>query len=425
MTCEIPTNLSVVNIVDTQVENGAWRPANLQQISALSQITTLRVGGPLTGQYVETYSESDLITAVRAADQAGIPLLVLGGGSNLVVSDAPFAGVVVRDMRRGIVGGFEGDCAGVNITVVGGQPFDQLVATAVANQWAGLEALSGIPGTIGAGCVQNIGAYGYELATVFAKARTFDRLTGQIRTFTLSEMEFGYRTSVLKQTLSMSRTDHTWAPTPRYVVLDVTLALYDANLSLPIRYQQLAEALEVPVDSRCPIAQVRKAVLELRRSKGMILDSDVFDSYSAGSFFMNPVLDREQAANLRADVPKMPVYDTSQRSYATADPLVVPGLVKTSAAFLISRAGFKPGWPNYPGALEQIEGIDPQLAIPFENLVGEFPASLSTRHVLAITNRGKASAADICAIKDVLVAKVQTVFGVKLHPEPVFVGFRN
>ncbi|WP_084077312.1 UDP-N-acetylmuramate dehydrogenase [Demequina sp. NBRC 110057] len=354
-------------------------------MTTLAELTTLRVGGPAR-DVIEARSERDLIDAVREADAAGTPLLMLGGGSNLLVGDEGFDGVVVRDARVDISLQNDGACGGVSITASAGTPWDHLVETAVSEDWMGLEALSGIPGSTGATPVQNVGAYGQEVADTVALVRVWDRAEERVRSFPLVALQFGYRDSLLKRSMRGEAPDGgVWRPTPRYIVLDVTFHTRMASLSAPIKYAQLAAALDVAEGERAPLTEVREAVLALRRSKGMVLDGADHDTWSAGSFFTNPILTREAAAALPEDAP---------RFAATG------GMVKTSAAWLIERAGFSRGFA----------------------VAADAPASLSTKHTLALTNRGGATAADVVALARAVQAGVAERFGVELVPEPVTVG---
>ncbi len=359
----------------------------------LADLTTLGVGGPV-GRYVETTTEAELIDAVRTADDAGEPLLVLGGGSNLLVADAGFDGVVVRDVRTGIDVPDHSACAGVTYTVPAGTPWDDVVAEATSHRLYGIEALSGIPGSTGATPVQNVGAYGQEVAQTIATVRVWDRERARVRTLPVVDLRFGYRTSLLKRSLLASddpRRDPRdpaderapWGPTPRYVVLDVTLQLRQGTLSAPIAYGELARTLGVEVGERAPLFDVRAAVLDLRSRKGMVLDPDDADTRSAGSFFTNPILTTDAAAALPGDAPRFPTGD---------------GKVKTSAAWLIEHAGFARGY-GLPGR-----------------------AALSTKHTLAVTNRGGATSADVVALARQVRDGVRETFGVVLEPEPVLVG---
>lgn len=363
---------------------------------SLADLTTFRVGGPVA-TYVEAHSEEEFIAAVAAADDDAVPLLVLGGGSNLLAADEPFAGTVVRDMRRGIRAESFSTCAGAAMDVPAGHPWDDVVARAVAEEWMGVEALSGIPGSTGATPVQNVGAYGQEVAETISSVRVWDRLERRPRLFSLAELHLGYRDSLLKRSLRDPVTGggRVWGPTGRWVVLEVSFQLRLASLSAPIRYAELARTLGVEVGDRVPSREVRAAVLELRRGKGMVLDEADHDTWSAGSFFTNPVVTVEQAAGLPLDAPRFPVADHSAIHQIGGEPVLVEGLVKTSAAWLISHAGFGKGH-GLPG-----------------------PAALSTKHVLALTNRGGATSADLRALAEEVLAGVREAFGIDLVPEPV------
>ncbi|MBO3094236.1 UDP-N-acetylmuramate dehydrogenase [Cellulomonas dongxiuzhuiae] len=351
---------------------------------ALADLTTLRVGGPV-GRYVETTSEAELVATVRAADEAGEPLLVLGGGSNVLVADDGFPGVVVRDVRGGVEVPDASACGGITLTVPAGTVWDDVVAYAVAHELVGVEALSGIPGSTGATPVQNVGAYGQEVAQTVAQVRVWDRGRARVRTLPFVSLGFGYRTSVLKRSMRPDPADPAapWGPTPRYVVLDVTFQVREGSLSAPVAYPELARALDVAVGERAPLADVRAAVLALRARKGMVLDPADHDTWSAGSFFTNPVVAAADAGALPADAPRWPLPD---------------GSVKTSAAWLIDHAGFGRGF-GAPG-----------------------PATLSTKHTLAVTNRGGARADDLLALAREVRDGVRERFGVVLEPEPVLVG---
>jgi UDP-N-acetylmuramate dehydrogenase len=347
----------------------------------LSQLTTAAVGGP-AGKYVEARTEVEIIDAVRAADAAGEPLLIIGGGSNLLISDDGFPGTVVRIASEGFVVNAEDSCGGVSVVVQAGHNWDSLVSHAVLHAWSGIEALSGIPGATGATPVQNVGAYGSDVSQTIAAVRTWDRHRNAVQTFTSSELKFGYRDSILKQT--------TVNCSPRYVVLTVEFQLPLGRMSAPIRYAELARSLGVEPGQRAYSNDVRREVLRLRASKGMVLDPADRDTYSTGSFFTNPVVPLEVAANLPESAPQYP---------AGAD-----GMVKLSAAWLIDQAGFGKGY-----------GLEPDSASGGR-------ASLSTKHTLAITNRGAASAKDILAIAREVRDGVVERFGIELHPEPLLIG---
>ncbi|WP_062076959.1 UDP-N-acetylmuramate dehydrogenase [Demequina globuliformis] len=352
---------------------------------ALADFTTLRVGGPAS-TLVDAASEDELIATVSDADAAGTPLLVLGGGSNLLIGDGGFDGVVLRDARREVRVQDDGMCGGVSATATAGLPWDSFVEQACAEGWVGIEALSGIPGSTGATPVQNVGAYGAEVADTIATVRVWDRAESRVRSLPQVACGFAYRDSLLKKSMRGQAPDgEIWRPSPRYIVLDVTFHMRFGTLSAPIRYAQLAAALGVAEGDRAPLTEVREAVLEVRARKGMVLDSADHDTWSAGSFFTNPILSAAAAAALPADAPRFPTAD---------------GRVKTSAAWLIERAGFARGFQVRPDA----------------------PASLSTKHTLALTNRGAARADDLVELAKTVQGGVADAFAVDLVPEPVRVG---
>jgi UDP-N-acetylmuramate dehydrogenase len=331
--------------------------------------TSLRLGGAAR-RWVEAATEDELIDAVGAADEKAEPVLVLAGGTNVVVADEGFPGTVVKVATRGLRADVDdtGDpkCSGATVTVAAGEEWDDVVAEAVERGWIGIEALSGIPGSVGATPIQNVGAYGQEVAQTLARVRVWDRRLKGVRTFAASECGFGYRTSRFK------------ADPGRHVVLDVTFQFRQGTLGAPIRYAELARTLGVSEGERAPLADVRAAVLKLRSGKGMVLDPEDHDTWSAGSFFTNPVVDE-------ADVPEgAPAWPQE-------------GGVKTSAAWLIEQAGFRKGY-------------------------GSDRLSLSTKHTLALTNRGGATTADLLALAREIRDGVEARFGIRLVNEPVLVG---
>jgi UDP-N-acetylmuramate dehydrogenase len=331
----------------------------------LSDYTTLRLGGP-AATFVEGATDAQVIEALIGAER---PVLLLAGGSNLVVADEGFPGTVVRIATRGIER--EGD----TLHVAAGEPWDDLVAHTVAADLAGIETLSGIPGSVGATPIQNVGAYGQEVSDTIMSVRAVDRTTAETVDLAPEDCGFAYRSSAFKR------------DPERYVVLRVSFRLHASGTSRPIRYAELARTLGVEVGETAPLPAVREAVLALRRSKGMVLDAHDPDTTSAGSFFTNPILDAAQFDALRAragdGVPGFPEPD---------------GRVKTSAAWLIDHAGFAKGHGNPHGI------------------------AISTKHVLALTNRGAGTTTELVALAQEIARGVETAFGVALHPEPVFVG---
>ena len=330
--------------------------------TTLAELTTLRLGGP--ANRVEVAADTDeLVRLVAAADAAGEPVLLVGGGSNLVVGDAGWPGVVIR-VGSDTVTRTDGDGEQL-LTVAAGVPWDELVAATVADGLAGLETMSGIPGLTGATPVQNVGAYGAEVADVLTGLRVYDRRTGQVECWSPQQCRFGFRTSAFKHT-------------DRYVVLEVTLRLARSTRSGPVRYLELARRLGIEPGASAPLGEVREAVLQLRRSKGMVLDPADHDSWSVGSFFVNPLLDEVPAA-----------ADGCPRWQAD-------GRTKLSAAWLIEQAGFPRGW-----------GLDR----------GRGTVSVSTKHTLALTNRGGASTAELLDLAAEIRAGVEARFDIRLGPE--------
>ena len=333
----------------------------------LKHHTTFRVGGPAR-RFVEATTEQQLIDLVADCDARDEPVLVLGGGSNVLISDNGFDGTVVKVATRGVAVE-QGACFGAEVQAAAGESWDDLVARACAEEWSGLETLSGIPGSVGATPVQNVGAYGFEVADFIQQVRTWDRRDQAVRTFAAADCDFAYRTSRFKRERG------------RYLVLRVDFQLPPGDQSQPVRYPELARELGVEVGRRVPAIQVRQTVLAIRRRKGMVLDEADHDTWSAGSFFTNPILTADQAAHLPEDAPRFQAE----------------GGTKTSAAWLIQHAGLNPGY-------------------------GSGPATLSTRHVLALTNRGTAAAADLVALAREIQARVAERFGIVLVPEVNLVG---
>ena len=362
----------------------------MNEQKSLSALTTLEVGGPARN-YVVAATEAEIIAAVTASDSAGEPLLILGGGSNLVVSDDGFDGTVLKIASQGYTATSEDSCGGASVVVQAGHDWDDFVHQTVLHAWSGVEALSGIPGSTGATPVQNVGAYGCEVAQTIASVRTWDREKNAVHTFTSHELKFGYRDSLLKAT--------TVNGSPRYVVLTVEFQLLLGRMSAPVTYAELARRLDVEVGKRANSLELRRTVMALRASKGMVLDPADRDTFSTGSFFTNPLVTADAAATLPADAPRWPAG----------------GLVKLSAAWLIEHAGFYKGYglAGEPGTGSQT----------VKNDAGTPPrASLSSKHTLAITNRGGARAEDILAIAREVRSGVERQFGITLVPEPVLVG---
>ncbi|MGH3067863.1 MAG: UDP-N-acetylmuramate dehydrogenase [Streptosporangiaceae bacterium] len=391
--------------------------ANVREPVRLSRFTTLGLGGPAR-RFVVAGADEEIIAAVRAADQRGEPLLVLGGGSNLVISDDGFPGTVIQVATKGIHRtadpGAGPDAASpgqaepgapVALNVAAGEEWDTVVASCVAAGLAGLECLSGIPGLAGATPIQNVGAYGQEVADTITRVRAYDRASAEVVELAAADCGFGYRTSAFKRSIAAP------AVTGRFVVLGVTFQLTSDPLSRPLRYAELAGALGLDAggpdrggpaeDARAPLGDVRSAVLRLRRGKGMVLDPGDPDSRSAGSFFTNPALDAGQFAALRRVVdercgPGVPIPQFPAG----------PGQVKVPAAWLIGRAGFHKG---YQGARRTDGRPGPA-------------AHISAKHTLALVNPGDARTADVVGLAREIRDRVRDIFGVELASEPVLVG---
>ena len=333
----------------------------------LSSFTTLRVGGPAR-KIIHAHSEAELIEFVKAADSAKEPILILGGGSNLLISDAGFAGTVIRVESKGNALDYDA-CSGGMIEVSAGEDWDKFVKISIEKGFADLESLSGIPGTVGGAPIQNIGAYGHEISETIARVKTYDRSKGEVKTFTNTECKFSYRNSIFKEQPG------------RYVILTVTFQLRKGAQSLPITYAELAKQLSVNIGDQVEVTKVREAVLKLRASKGMLINLEN-EIYSAGSFFVNPILSKSAADKLPADAPRWPQND---------------GKIKTSAAWLMEHSGVVKG----------------------EKLAG---AQISDKHVLALTNSGDATAENIVELAKRARKKVYEKFGIKLEAEVQLVG---
>lgn len=337
----------------------------------LAPLTTLRLGGA-AARLLELEHEGEIAAAV---DGSGGRLLVLGGGSNLVVADEGFPGTVARIGWRGVDVSRDGDLAVVDVAA--GEDWDAFVGRAVEERWVGVECLSGIPGLVGATPVQNVGAYGQEVSDTIRSVRVYDRAVRGFVTLSAAECAFGYRTSLFKRD-------------ERRIVTSVRFAFEVSpdGSSAPIRYAELSLALGVPEGSRGPLARVRDAVRALRRGKGMVLDGGDPDSVSAGSFFVNPIVDAAGVAR---------ITERAGRS-----PPVFPvegGRFKVAAAWLVEQAGFPKGW-------------------------GPGPVGISRKHALALVHRGGGTTEDLLAVARAIRGGVQARFEVELEAEPVMVGCR-
>lgn len=349
---------------------------HLRENVPLAPMTSLQVGGSAR-RFVEVEDDTELVGQILDADARGEPVLVLGGGSNLVVADEGFDGLVVRIASRGIR--VEGGAGRVRIEVAAGEPWDALVARCAAEGWSGVECLSGIPGLVGATPVQNVGAYGQEVKETIDGVRVLDRRARAVASVDAGGCRFGYRTSAFKGDA-------------RFVVLGVTFALEPRRESAPLRYAELTRALGIAEGGRAALEEVRRTILALRRAKGMVLDPTDPDSVSAGSFFVNPLLDRSALATLEGRLTGRGIDPTALPRFPGDE-----GRTKVSAAWLIERAGFHKGW-------------------------GEGRAGISRKHALALVNRGGATARELLDAARAIRRGVRDAFGVELSPEPVIVG---
>jgi UDP-N-acetylmuramate dehydrogenase len=335
-------------------------------MTELSKYTSFRVGGPAQ-KIVQVSTEAEIIAAIEEAGDS--PVLIMGGGTNVLIADKGFDGTVIRISNNSVQSEVDA-CSGATLTIGAGEDWDTYVQTTIDRGYAGLETLSGIPGTVGAAPIQNIGAYGHEVAEFITRVRTYDRQEKTVKTFTNAQCEFTYRNSHFK------------AHPGRYVVLDVQFQIRIGEMSDPITYVELAKKLGIDPGDKATVKETRAAVLELRASKGMLLSPDDHDSWSAGSFFTNPIVTQQQADTLPNAAPKWPLND---------------GRVKISAAWLIENSGTHKG--------DEVGG-----------------ARISTKHVLALSNSGNATAADIAELAKRARNQVKEVFGITLEAEVNLVG---
>ena len=335
-------------------------------MTELSKYTSFRVGGPAT-KIVQVSTEAEIIAAIEEAGDS--PILIMGGGTNVLIADKGFDGTVIRISNNSVQAEVDA-CSGATLSIGAGEDWDTFVQTTIDRGFAGLETLSGIPGTVGAAPIQNIGAYGHEVSEFITRVRTYDRQEKALKTFTNSECEFSYRNSYFK------------AHPGRYVVIEVQFQIRRGEFSDPITYVELSKKLGIEPGEKASVVETRAAVLELRASKGMLLKNDDHDSWSAGSFFTNPIITQQAADQLPNAAPKWPLID---------------GRVKVSAAWLIENAGIHKG--------DEVGG-----------------ARISTKHVLALSNSGNATAADIAELAKRARNQVKDVFGITLEAEVNLVG---
>lgn len=344
----------------------------------LAPLTSLRLGGP-AARLVEVTTDQEVEQAVCEVANPGEPVFVLGGGSNVIVADNGWPGLVVRMALGGVR--VQRQETGVRVEAAAGEAWDGLVAHAVQQGWSGVECLSGIPGLVGACPVQNVGAYGQEVGDIVVSVRAYDRQRLEFVEFDRAACAFAYRRSVFKEQ-------------DRYIITRVTFDLAVSSLSQPVRYAELARTLGVREGDCVPARVVREAVLSLRRAKGMILDPADPETATAGSYFLNPVLSAAESKALEERLRSCGVLGSTEpmRGHATPD-----GGTKVPAAWLIETAGFTKG-------------------------IGRSGIGISRRHALALVNRGGGTTRELLAFEAEIVAAVQDKFGVRLHREPVLVG---
>ncbi|HKO55920.1 MAG TPA: UDP-N-acetylmuramate dehydrogenase [Thermoanaerobaculia bacterium] len=338
----------------------------LQHSVPLAPLTTIGIGGPAR-LFVRASSVDELREALRWADENQQRVLILAGGSNVLIDDDGFDGLVVHIDLRGITVESEDEYA--TVRVAAGEPWDAFVAMAVKNGWAGIECLSGIPGSTGATPIQNVGAYGQDVSETIIRVEALDRTTGRVRDFTNWDCRFGYRSSLFKN-----------FEKERWVVLSVIYRLKVGG-SAAVRYPELQRYLDERGVAATDLRQVREAVIAIRKRKGMVLDPDDPDSRSDGSFFMNPILSAADYEAFAARAGEAPHFPDGA------------GQVKLSAAWLIEHAGFTKGFTH--------------------GNVG-----LSSKHTLAIVNRGNGTAGEVLELVRMIQARVREAFGVEIHPEP-------
>ncbi|MEV8174630.1 UDP-N-acetylmuramate dehydrogenase [Microbacterium sp. NPDC079176] len=365
----------------------------------LATLTTLRTGGA-PERMLEASTTAELIDALTDVWSRGDEWFVLGGGSNLFIGDESFEGTVIRVLTRGIEELPSPHAGRIRLRVQAGHGWDELVAYAVEHGYAGLEAMSGIPGTVGASPVQNIGAYGQEIQETLVEVELIDEATGEVSVVPASELGLGFRTSVLKHHYGS-------VPQRRAVILSVTVDLLVADERV-VRGEQLRRALGLDSDAPVPLTWVRERILATRASKGMLLDENDPDTHGVGSFFQNAIVPEVVARALPPECPRWPVtpdLDTvTVIPLASYDGYVPPAKpeapdVKVSAAWLIEQAGIRKGFK-----------------LPRSR------ASVSTKHALALTNRGGATAAEVSELARFIQSRVHSEFGLVLQPEPVLLG---
>jgi len=337
----------------------------------LAPLTTIGIGGPARF-FARATTVDEVREGVAWSSRHSQPLFILGGGSNLLISDDGFAGFVMQIDLRGIVVESEDEYA--TVKVAAGEAWDPFVAMAVERRWAGIECLSGIPGSVGATPIQNVGAYGQDVSETIIRVEVLDRGTGLVTSLTNRDCRFGYRMSLFKN-----------YERDRYVVLNVTFRLKVGG-DASVRYPELRKYLEERGESELDVRTVRDAVIAIRKRKGMVIDPHDPDTRSDGSFFMNPVLSAADFERFSANAENAPHFPGSGDT------------VKLSAAWLIEHAGFSKGFVH--------------------GNVG-----LSSKHTLAVINRGGGTAREVRELVEMIQGRVREKFGIEIQPEPNFIGF--
>ena len=351
---------------------------NVRENFALARLTTLKVGGAARF-FVEAENENEIVAALNFARAQNLPIFVLGGGSNILVSDAGFDGLVLKIGLRGIEIQQKKDFAFV--TTQAGEDWDEFVRFCVERNLAGVECLSGIPGNCGATPVQNVGAYGQEVSETIVSVRVLDRASGEIFDLSNKDCRFAYRSSIFNTDKRES-----------YIVLAVTFRLA-TNGAPAIRYKDLQQYFG---ERKPGLKETREAVLKIRQAKSMVIAADDPNSRSAGSFFKNPIVNPEKLVKVEQKARQLNLIDENQ---AVPHFVLQNGEVKIPAAWLIEKAGFYKGFTR------------------------NNRAAISSNHTLAIVNLGDATAADIVELMREIQTKVAKIYDIQLRPEPVFIGF--
>ncbi|MBN1961884.1 MAG: UDP-N-acetylmuramate dehydrogenase [Deltaproteobacteria bacterium] len=343
----------------------------------LAPLTTLKLGGRAL-KFLSAQTENDIIESINNSDAIGEPVLILGGGSNVVISDNGFSGLVIRNCLQGIT--TYSSSEETQVYVAAGESLADFVAQMVDASLSGIEMLSGIPGTVGAAPVQNVGAYGSDISQVLQDVRVYDRKQKQIKTINVAECDFNYRNSIFRNN-------------SRYIILGVTVKLIKRNYASPVCYKELAQALQINIGSKPPLGQVHKAILQLRRNKGMLLDTDDTESCSVGSFFKNPMITQQKFLLLQNQF----LQSQKEKSEDSIPHFIDGDQLKIPAAWLIEQAGFHKGYQKGP-------------------------VGISRKHALALVNRGGGTTCELIILAREIRDTVLDKFGILLEAEPVFVG---